>query len=65
MARGNLKLTQNELSGGDKERGVARQIYIKPAVERIAKEYCKQQNMSFSLMIRIALEEYLSKRGMQ
>ena len=63
MEAGNLKMTQSEINGGDRERGIARQVYVKPSTEKRAKEYCKKENMSFSLLIRIALEEFLEKRG--
>lgn len=63
MAKGTLKLTQSEMNGGDRERGIARQVYIKPNTEKRAKEYCKKENISFSLLVRLALEEFLERQG--
>ena len=59
---GNLKLTQREVDGSGM-RGKARQVYIKPDIEEKALKYCDEENVSMSLLIRIALKEYLEKRG--
>lgn len=56
-----MKATQRELV--PTSRGKTKQVYMKPEIEGKAMEYCKEQNMSLSLLIRLALEEYLEKRG--
>lgn len=54
-----MKATQRELSPS---RGKTKQIYFKPEIEKEAMEYCEKNNMSLSLLIRFALEEYLKER---
>ena len=54
-----MKATQRELSPS---RGKTKQIYFKPEIEEKAMGYCKKKNMSLSLLIRLALEEYLKER---
>lgn len=63
MDIGNLKLTQREVSGKAEATGRKRQVYIKSDVEEKALEYCKKQNISMSLLIRLAIEEYLERQG--
>ena len=58
-----LKLTQREVAGSAKATGRKRQVYIKSDVESKALDYCHKENVSMSLLIRVALEEYLGKFG--
>ena len=60
---GNLKLTQRETDGGTKTTGRKRQVYMKSDVEEKALDYCKKENVSMSMLIRMALEQYLGKLG--
>lgn len=60
MKTGSMKLTQGLDGGG---RGKQKQIYIKPDLEKLAQNYCKSNNISFSYLVKEALSEYLEKRG--
>ena len=60
---GNLKLTQREVSEKKKTRGKPKQIYIKPDIEAKANAYCEKENISLSLMIRLAIEQFLERQG--
>ena len=63
MYNGNLKLTQREVSGNTEATGRKRQVYIKSDVEEKALKYCKEHNISMSLLIRLAIEDYLERQG--
>lgn len=53
--------TQRE-SGTPKERGRQKQFYIKPSVESKAVEFCKKKSISFSLLVKIAIEHYIEEQ---
>lgn len=57
-----LKATQREFV--PTSRGKTKQVYMKPEIESKAKEYSDKHNISFSLLVKLALEEYLEKRGL-
>lgn len=63
MVEGKLKLTQREIEGNTKASGRKRQVYIKSDVEKRALEYCKDKNVSMSLLIRVAILEHLERFG--
>ena len=63
MEKGNLKLTQRELSNKSNARGKQKQFYILPDVEAKAVAYCKKENISMSLLIRLAIEDYVERQG--
>lgn len=44
------------------ERGKPKTIYIKPSVEKKALEFCEAERISLSLLIKMALEAYMSGR---
>ena len=57
-----MKATQRDVAV--ECRGKTRQIYMKPDIEKRALVYCQRENASMSLLIRIALDEFLKKRGL-
>ena len=59
---GNLKLTQREIAS-PKASGRKRQVYIKSDVEERALKYCKEKNVSMSLLIRVSILEHLERFG--
>lgn len=63
MDTGNLKLTQREVAGKAEATGRKRQVYFKSDIEEKALKYCEEQNISMSLLIRLAIEKYLERQG--
>lgn len=58
---GKMKLTQSAILG--ERKGKSKMIYFKPDIEERAMELCKRDNMSMSMLVRIALDELLKRRG--
>lgn len=46
-------------------RGKAKTIYMKPEVENKVNEYCEKTGISFSMLIRIALMQYIEQKESQ
>lgn len=57
------KMTMTQGALRESGRGKNRMVYFKPDIEERALKLCKEENLSMSLLVRMALVELLEKRG--